>query len=122
MDELERIVGGLRPAENNAIAVLEKHGWAIMYDCKIEDGRNPDGTRRRTFMRAARHDLVLMLKKVDGRILPGPEEPATMVEESEMVSFEISDSKAIAAEPDADPEPDKKPVRSHHKIVKKHRI
>lgn len=75
MDDLDRIVGGLRPSEKNAIAVLEKNGWAVMYDCKIEDGRNPDGTRRRTFMRAARHDLVLMLKKADGRAPQEPEQP-----------------------------------------------
>jgi len=86
MDDLERIVGGLRPSEKHAIAVLEKHGWAVMYDCKIEDGRNPDGTRRRTFMRAARHDLVLMLKKADGR--EPPSEPAQPEQLSEGVQPE----------------------------------
>jgi hypothetical protein len=89
MDELERIVGGLRPSEKTAIEVLEKHGWAIMYDCKIEDGRNPDGSRRRTFMRAARHDLVLMLKKADGRELPvedtNPEVPVGKIQDEQPI-------------------------------------
>ena len=64
------LVGGLRPSEKEAIAILEKNGWATMYDCKIEDGRNPGGSRRRTFMRHGRHDLILILKRADGLDLP----------------------------------------------------
>ena len=85
--DLERIVGGLRPSEKNAIAALESKGWRVMYDCKIEDGRNPDGTRQRTFSWRGRYDLVLMLKQSDGRNLPEeieePKEPELPAEVQE---------------------------------------
>jgi len=77
--KLEEIVEGLAPSEKSAIATLESFGWAVMFDCKIEDGRYPDGSRKRTFQRSrGRHELVLMLRSTQGR--PLPDEPEPVVE------------------------------------------
>lgn len=91
--ELDRILGGLRPSEKSAIATLESMGWSVMYDCKIEDGRNPDGSRRRTFMRRGRYDLALMLKRSDGRALP-PEPEGSSAQSADDPKPDWADSKA----------------------------
>ena len=68
---LDEIIGGLTPAEKQALGALERSGrWGLMYDARIEDGWNSSGQRSRTFQRQGRYQLVLMLD-------PGKPHPAT---------------------------------------------
>ena len=58
---LKQILGGLTPAVKSALKALDDSGlFGLMYDCKIEDGFKPDGSRSRTFQRSGRYPLVLM--------------------------------------------------------------
>lgn len=76
----EKILGGLTAAEKSMIGeMVERFGWVPMLDCMVEDGHEPAGDGCRTHRHSGRHDLVLILKRTDGRELPAEEvetEPA----------------------------------------------
>lgn len=77
----ERILGGLTSAEKKMISeMVERFGWIAMLDCIVEDGREPAGDGFRTHRHSGRHDLVLILKRTDGREMLAQEietEPAS---------------------------------------------
>jgi len=56
--------GYLSADAQKAIGVLEKEGWKLFVDTKIEESGEKDGKRRRTFRNEGRYQLVLAQKKV----------------------------------------------------------
>lgn len=60
-DELKK---ALTKKELKALEYLEKRGFSIMTECRLDDCKTKDGQRTRTFSRAGRYDLVIGLKSI----------------------------------------------------------
>ena len=65
----------LKPEEIAAIGILEKGGFELFTEAKIEDVRElKTGSRRRTFRNSGRYQLIIAFKKLserEGRTNPG---------------------------------------------------
>ena len=86
-EELEKV---LTDEEKAAIEVLERRGFSIMTEARLDDCKIKDGSRLRTFSLSGRYALMLGLKSVDERLKSFLE-------------------LAAEVEPDAIPETDKEP-------------
>jgi hypothetical protein len=76
MQQRDKILGGLTPAETSIIGELvERHGWIPLLDCMVEDGIEPAGEGFRTHRHGGRHEVVLVLKSTAGRVVNDESDP-----------------------------------------------
>lgn len=65
--DFKEAVKGLAVDEAAALKVLERAGWQIGLEVRIEDMRLPNGMRRRTFSNSGRYALAVFLKNPSRR-------------------------------------------------------
>lgn len=65
MKRVEDFESAFTEEEKLALALLVERGFLVFADAKLEDVRQLDGSRHRTFRNQGRYDLILALKKIE---------------------------------------------------------
>jgi len=83
--------------EKQAMSVLTARGFKPFIEAKLEDVKELDGRRHRTFRNQGRYDLILALKKAEMPADMNPEqEPEPVKAPEEMSAAELrAEAKAI---------------------------
>jgi len=82
--------------EKQAMSVLTARGFKPFIEAKLEDVRELDGRRHRTFRNQGRYDLILALKKAEMPDMNPEHEPEPVKTPEEMSAAELrAEAKTI---------------------------
>jgi hypothetical protein len=85
----------LSPEERSAIEFLERRGFSILTEARLDDCKKKDGSRFRTFSLQGRYDVMIGLKSVAGR-------DGFQAEETEESEQSFNDSNSLETDIEAE--------------------